>query len=161
MKATRASGLGMVIIAIAALLAASQAQLGAQPSVEPAIRIGAGDLGGTVTGANGPEAGVWVIAETTDLPTRFIKIVVTDDRGRYVIPELPKANYNVWVRGYGLIDSPKVRTMPGNFLDLSAVIAPNAAAAADYYPTIYWYWMLRVPEKNELPGPRATASPPR
>ena len=39
----------------------------------------------------GPEAGVWVIAETTDLPTKFARIVVTDDRGRYVIPDLPKA----------------------------------------------------------------------
>src|SRR5262244_3233379 len=152
MKATRASGLGMVIIATAALLAASQAQLGAQPSADPAIRIGAGDLGGTVTSANGPEAGVWVIAETTDLPTRFIKIVVTDDRGRYVIPELPKANYDVWVRGYGLVDSPKVRTAPGKYLDLNAVVAPTAAAAAEYYPAIYWYSMLRVPEKSEFPG---------
>ena len=152
MTATRASGLGMVVIGIAALLAVSQAQLGAQQSVDPAIRIGAGDLGGTVTSANGPEAGVWVIAETTDLPTRFIKIVVTDDRGRYVIPELPKASYDVWVRGYGLIDSPKVRTTPGKFLDLQAVTAPSAAAAADYYPAIYWYSMLRVPDKSEFPG---------
>jgi hypothetical protein len=152
MKAIRASGLGMVIVGIAALLAASQAQLGAQPSADPAIRIGPGDLGGTVTGANGPEAGVWVIAETTDLPTRFIKIVVTDDRGRYVIPELPKANYDVWVRGYGLVDSPKVRTAPGKYLDLNAVVAPSAATAAEYYPAIYWYSMLRVPEKSEFPG---------
>jgi hypothetical protein len=37
-----------------------------------------------------------------------VKIVVTDDRGRYVVPDLPRANYNVWVRGYGLVDSPKV-----------------------------------------------------
>ena len=152
MKAIRASGLGMVIVGIAALLAASQAQLGAQPSADPAIRIRASDLGGSVTSANGPEAGVWVIAETTDLPTRFIKIVVTDDRGRYVIPELPKANYDVWVRGYGLVDSPKVRTAPGKYLDLNAVVAPSAATAAEYYPAIYWYSMLRVPEKSEFPG---------
>ena len=57
-----------------------------------------------VTGPNGPEAGVWVIAETTDLPTNYAKIVVTDDQGRYVIPDLPTANYQVWVRGYGLVD---------------------------------------------------------
>ena len=152
MKAIRASGLGMVIVGIAALLAASQAQLGAQPSADPAIRIRASDLGGSVTSANGPEAGVWVIAETTDLPTRFIKIVVTADRGRYVIPELPKANYDVWVRGYGLVDSPKVRTAPGKYLDLNAVVAPSAATAAEYYPAIHWYSMLRVPEKSEFPG---------
>ena len=54
-----------------------------------------------------------MIAETSDLPTKFVKIVVTDDRGRYLIPDLPKASYNVWVRGYGLIDSPKSHTVPG------------------------------------------------
>ena len=42
------------------------------------------------------EAGVWVIAETTDLPTKFAKIFVTDDAGRYyLIPDLPKANYKI------------------------------------------------------------------
>ena len=45
------------------------------------------DIGGIVVGPNGPEAGVWVIAETVDLPTRFVRIVVTDDKGRYVVPE--------------------------------------------------------------------------
>ena len=64
-------------------------------------------------GPSGPEAGVWVIAETTDLPTRYTKSVVTDDQGRYVIPDLPTANYQVWVRGYGLVDSPKMRAKPG------------------------------------------------
>src|SRR4051812_41625831 len=63
--------------------------------------VGASDIGGVVTGPKGPEAGVWVIAETTELPTRLVKIVVTDDAGRYLIPELPKARYSVWVRGYG------------------------------------------------------------
>ena len=77
-----------------------------------AIPIDNDDLGGVVTGPKGPEAGVWVIAETSDLPTKFAKIVVTDDRGRYLLPDLPKANYNVWVRGYGLVDSPKTRRSP-------------------------------------------------
>jgi len=85
-----------------------------------------------VTSANGPEAGVWVIAETTDLPTKFAKIVVTDDQGRYVPPDLPKANYNVWVSVYGLVDSRKVRTTPGKILNLKAVVASTAAAAAKY-----------------------------
>src|SRR5918997_885142 len=76
-------------------------------------RIGASDLGGRVTSASGVEAGVWVIAETNELPTKFAKIVVTDERGRYVMPDLPKATYSVWVRGYGLIDSQKVRSAPG------------------------------------------------
>ena len=77
------------------------------------VPIDSDDIGGVVTGPKGPEAGVWVIAETTDLPTRFAKIVVTDDQGRYVLPDLPKANYKVWVRGYGLVDSPKVTSEPG------------------------------------------------
>ena len=78
-------------------------------------------------GPNGPEAGVWVIAETTDLPTRYTKSVVTDDQGRYVIPDLPIANYQVWVRGYGLVDSPKMRAKPGQTLNHTAVPAPRRA----------------------------------
>jgi hypothetical protein len=112
----------------------------------------ANELAGNVTSAKGPEAGVWVIAETTDLPTKFAKIVVTDDRGRYLMPELPSANYRVWVRGYGLIDSPKVSARPGRTLDLAAVPAPTRAAAAEYYPAIYWYSMLRIPAKRDFPG---------
>src|SRR6266516_1309070 len=104
---------------------------------QTAVAIDNDDLGGVVSGANGPEAGVWVIAETTDLPTQFAKIVVTDDRGQYVIPGLPKANYKVWVRGYGLVDSPKIQTPPGKILNLTAVAAPTAAAAAEYYPPVY------------------------
>ena len=76
------------------------------------VKIGASDIGGVVSSTNGTEAGVWVIAETTDLPTRYIKEVVTDDRGRYLIPDLPKATYTVWARGYGLVDSPKVEASP-------------------------------------------------
>src|SRR5690242_17794044 len=81
------------------------------------VAIDSDDIGGTVTSAKGPEAGVWVIAETTDLPTKYAKIVTTDDRGRYVLPDLPKANYKVWVRGYGLVDSPKVDGAPGKTID--------------------------------------------
>jgi hypothetical protein len=95
-----------------------------------AVSIGATDIGGVVTGANGPEAGVWVIAETNDLPTKYAKIVVTDDQGRYVVPDLPKANYDIWVRGYGLVDSPKVQGTPGKLVDLKATPAPTASAAA-------------------------------
>ena len=122
----------------------------AQQATEPAID--GDDIGGVVTGPNGPEAGVWVIAESVDLPTKFAKIVVTDDQGRYVIPDLPAVNYSVWVRGYGLVDSPKMRAKPGQHLDLTAVPAPNAAAAAHYYPAIYWYSLLKIPAENELKG---------
>jgi hypothetical protein len=69
-----------------------------------------------------------------------------------VIPDLPKAKYRVWVRGYGLIDSPKVQSETGKALALSAVPAPNDKAAAQYYPGMYWYSMLQVPAKSEFPG---------
>ena len=114
--------------------------------------IGATDIGGTVASAQGPEAGVWVIAETTDLPTKFAKVVVTDDAGRYVIPGLPAAKYKVWVRGYGLVDSPHVDGEPGKALDLAATPAPTPAAAAKYYPGMYWYSMLHIPAADQFPG---------
>jgi hypothetical protein len=116
------------------------------------IDVGPRNLGGVVRSATGPEAGVWVIAETTDLPTRFARIVVTDDQGRYVLPDLPAATYEVWVRGYGLVDSPRRRTVPGNRVDLQAVVAPSAAAAAAYYPAIHWYSLLTIPAAGEFPG---------
>src|SRR5438552_13280481 len=137
---------------LAASLACGYISLNAQQRPAPEVTIGSTDLGGVVTGTNGAEAGVWVVAETTDLPTRFAKAVVTDDRGRYVVPELPKATYNVWVRGYGLVDSPKVKATPGAHLNLTAVPAPTAAAAAEYYPGVYWYSMLQIPDKNQFPG---------
>jgi hypothetical protein len=152
MKTRKALGWGGAATA-AALLAACAAQM----SPEAGVGVGPNDLGGVVTGAKGPEAGAWVIAETTDLPTKYAKVVVTDDRGRYLVPDLPKANYSVWVRGYGLVDSPKVRTTAGKTLNLQAVTAPSAAAAAEYYPAIYWYSMLRIPAKGEFPaGPMKT-----
>jgi hypothetical protein len=121
-------------------------------SAEENISLSPDDIGGTVNGPRGPEAGVWVIAETSSLPTKFTKIVVTDDKGRFVIPGLPKANYNVWVRGYGLVDSPKTQSATGKLLALKAVAAPSEKEAAQYYPAIYWYSMLGIPPKNEFPG---------
>jgi hypothetical protein len=117
-----------------------------------AIPIDNDDIGGVVTGSKGPEAGVWVIAETSDLQTRFVRIVVTDDRGRYLVPDLPKVKYRVWVRGYGLIDSPKVDAVPGKILNLTAVPAPTPRAAAEIYPAGYWYSLMKVPDKSEFPG---------
>jgi len=135
----------VIFFALRASTLAGQAG-GGQVAIDP------DDVGGVVTSARGPEAGVWVLAETSDLPTKFVKIVVTDDRGRYLLPDLPKANYDIWVRGYGLVDSPKVKAAPGKTLNLTAVIAPNARAAAEYYPAGYWYSLIRVPEKSEFPG---------
>src|SRR4249920_2474801 len=141
---------GVVAVAIAVLLAPTPVGLNAQQSA--AVRIDTDDIGGVVTSASGPEAGVWVIAETTDLPTKFAKSVVTDDRGRYLIPDLPGATYDVWVRGYGLVDSPKVRSEPGKILNMTAVVAPTESAAAEYYPGVYWYSLLKIPERSEFPG---------
>jgi hypothetical protein len=133
-----------VMTAMAVALAVAPAPLRAQ------VAIDSDDIGGVVRSARGPEAGVWVIAETTDLPTKFARIVVTDDHGRFVIPDLPRANYKVWVRGYGLVDSSKVDGEPGRLIDLSAVVAPSAAAAAQYYPAIYWYSMLEIPDASQF-----------
>jgi hypothetical protein len=138
--------------AAAALLALAVAPLAAQPATVGPPVIGDRDLGGVVRGDHGPEAGVWVIAETTDLPTKFARVVVTDDLGRYVIPDLPRAAYRIWVRGYGLVDSPRVQATPGHTVNLNATTAPSAAAAAEYYPAIYWYSLLKIPDKSQFPG---------
>ena len=155
---TKIKSLGIVGVGIAALLAASLSKTSAQQSSAGGIQIKGDDIGGTVTSSAGPEAGVWVIAETTDLPTRYMKEVVTDDRGRYLIPDLPKASYTVWARGYGLVDSPKVMTQPGKSVDLKPTIAPDKKTAAQYYPANYWYALLEVPAKNEFPGTDAAGN---
>src|SRR5215475_4937557 len=118
---------------------------GAAQSGTQQLRIGSNDIGGVVTSARGPEAGVWVIAETTGLGTRrYAKIVATDDQGRYLIPALPAgAQYNVWVRGLGLVDSPRIHAKPGTTLNLTATVAPTAHAAAQYYSGSYWWSMLK------------------
>jgi len=144
-----------VLCVIAALLALAAlvitpARLPAQQAA--AVAIDNDDIGGVVGSPKGPEAGVWVIAETMDLPTKYAKMVVTDDRGRYVIPDLPTANYSVWVRGYGLVDSPKMRAKPGQQVNLTAVPAPDDRAAAHYYPAIYWYSMLKMPPAKDFGG---------
>src|SRR5687767_4151432 len=146
----RAVSFGLIGAALVMVMAATVNRPAAQSGDAP--RIDNDDIGGVVTGPRGPEAGVWVIAETTDLPTKMAKVVVTDDRGRYVVPDLPKANYNVWVRGYGLVDSAKVKSAPGRIVNLTATTAPNARAAAEYYPASYWYSLLQVPAKDEFPG---------
>lgn len=119
-----------------------------QPNAD--IAIAADIISGVVTSKNGPEAGVWVIAQTDDFANRFVKIVVTDDQGRYVLPELRDATYKVWVRGYGLIDSEPVELKPGHGANLSAVTAPDEAAAAQYYPAAYWYSLINPPGEDEF-----------
>jgi hypothetical protein len=116
-----------------------------------AQNVGPKDIGGVVSGPKGPEAGVWVIAETRDLPTKYAKVVVTDERGRYLIPDLPKAKYEVWARGYGLLDSFKAGGEPGQRLNLKARPATEKQAA-EFYPGMYWYSMLAIPGKDQFPG---------
>jgi len=140
----------MFAVGVAALLAISFTSINAKQAAAPAVD--ADDVGGVVRSSKGPEAGVWVIAETKDLPTPYAKIVVTDDQGRYLLPDLPKASYSVFVRGYGLVDSPRVSATPGKALNLTAVLAPTPHAAAQYYPAGYWLSMLRIPEAGEFPG---------
>src|SRR5579862_4401806 len=112
-----------------------------------------GYITGTVTGDKGPEAGVWVIAETNDLQTKMIKTVVTDDQGKYLLPELPAVNYKVWVRGYGIVDSAKVNAKPSaNQVALKVTSAKTPQEAAKVYPGDYWLSLLEPPAKNLFPG---------
>ena len=150
MKITVNARLGL--LAVVGMLATALSCADAQQDIEGGVAIDADDIGGVVGGPNGPEAGVWVIAETMDLPTKFNRIVVTDDQGRYLLPDLPDATYDVWVRGYGLVDSPKTPVTPGTTQNLTAVPAPNEAAAAAYYPAGYWLSLIQVPDKDEFPG---------
>ena len=148
--------LAATILALVVCTANSVAQRGASDGVA----IDPDDIGGVVTGRAGPEAGVWVIAETTDLPTRFARIVVTDDRGRYLLPDLPKASYDIWVRGYGLVDSARVKSGPGKQVNLTATPAPDPHAAAQYYPNGYWFSLIQVPAKSDFPGTGANGIAP-
>jgi hypothetical protein len=150
--------LQLAVIAFAAAMVFALAGVQGQVAPQAAVAVDNDDIGGVVTGPRGPEAGVWVVAETRETATRLIKIAVTDDRGRYLIPDLPKANYDVWVRGYGLVDSAKVKTAPGKSLNLTAVAAPAPGAAAAYYPAQYWFSLLQVPPPQDFPGTGANGN---
>jgi hypothetical protein len=149
---TKANRLPAFAAAAAMLLATASATVQGQQVDAAAVKPGPKSIAGVVSSPAGPEAGVWVVAETTQLPTRFTRIVVTDDRGRYLIPDLPQSDYGVFARGYGLVDSPKMRAKPGQRLDIAAPAAPSEAAAAHYYPAIYWYSLLAIPEKSRFGG---------
>lgn len=140
------------VLLMGIVVAGISAGLPSDLNAQQLVTVDADDIGGVVSGPSGPEGGVWVIAETTDLPTRYTKSVVTDDLGRYVIPDLPVANYQVFVRGYGLVDSPRMRAKPGQVLNHTAVRAPDERAAAHYYPAIYWYTMMRIPPAGDFGG---------
>src|SRR3981189_2546775 len=113
---------GATVLSLVAFAISSHVGVRAQQAAAQTVAVDNDDIGGVVTGPKGPEAGVWVIAETADLATKFVKIVVTDDQGRYLVPDLPKANYNLWVRGYGLVDSKPVAGTLGAQINLTAVV---------------------------------------
>jgi hypothetical protein len=143
--------MGVLTAALIAVTASFVASAAGQQGQRPAPATGF--ITGVVQGPAGPEAGVWVIAETKDLPTNFIKIVVTDDQGRFTLPQLPAASYGVWVRGYGLVDSAPTQLKPSA---TSATLRVNAAKtpqeAAKVYPGDYWLSMLEPPDKSLFPG---------
>jgi hypothetical protein len=161
---TRSRSARLLLVASLLVLAGCQGDEPAQnKSTTPAEsatggavpEIDSDDIGGVVTSGSGPEAGVWVIAETDDFDTRFARIVVTDDEGRYLVPDLPAAGYRLWVRGYGLEDSAKVPATLGTIVNLGAVVAEDPAVAAQVYPAAYWYAMMKLPQEEEvanLPG---------
>src|SRR5262245_55650952 len=143
MKRRRAARLAIAAVVATVLAWVTLPELTAQEG---------GVIRGVVRSASGPEEGVWVIAETTNLPTKFRKIVVTGDAGRYVLPELPAATYQVWVRGYGLVDSKPVQAKVGQTLDLTASKAATPQEAARIYPADYWYSIIQPPSAKEFPG---------
>ncbi len=118
-----------------------------------------GFISGRVLNGTNPEAGVWVIAETHETNTPFMKIVVTDEPGRYTLPQLPNATFSVWVRGYGLVDSAKVKGRPGDTsLELKVQSAKDAREAAKVYPADYWLSLLEPPAASNFPGTGGAAS---
>ena len=145
---TRVAAIGLVLLAGATIYPLTALQTPQQQAL--------GYIQGTVRSTAGVEAGVWVIAETKDLPTGMIKSVVTDDQGRYMLPEMPSANYKLWVRGYGLVDSTPITAKPSTAnnapaVNLTAVVARNDLEAARVYPGNYWMQMIEPPAKSAFP----------
>ena len=139
----------MAVLLFVLMVAAAIVRTEARP--QSGLMVGADNIGGVVTSAKGPEAGVWVIAEQVNSTAKFGKIVVTNDQGQYLLPDLPKGNYKLWVRGYGLVDSTPVDGTTGQTVALTAVIAPDARAAAQVYPAAYWAALMKIPTMADFP----------
>src|SRR4029450_6455826 len=121
-------------------------------SAQGGVQVDRSSIGGTVVNAASgkAEAGVWVIAETK-LAVPYRKIVVTDDQGRFLVPDLPAASYDVWVRGYGLKDSGKTKAERGSQGKLQVNNAASPQEEAKSYPAAYWTSLIHPPSKDELP----------
>jgi hypothetical protein len=133
-------------------VAGQQASTGA--SNASGFPIDSKSIGGVVVNGESakPEAGVWVIAETKSLPVPYRKIVVTDDQGRFLVPDLPDGAYELWVRGYGLKDSERVKASRGGRVKLQSVNAADPKEAAKIYPASYWTSLIQPPSKDQLPA---------
>src|SRR6202163_278421 len=118
------------------------------------VRVDKNSGGGVVLNSDGakPEAGAWVIAETKSLPVPFRKIVVTDDQGRFLVPDLPEGEYELWVRGYGLKDSERLSGVRGGQVKIRVASGDTPQQAAKIYPASYWTSLIHPPAKEELPA---------
>jgi hypothetical protein len=146
-------GAGAIGIALFAVAPTQAQQTGAKAPAKTRYVSPPGYITGVVQSEQGPQAGVWVIAETKDFQTPMIKIVVTNDAGKFLLPELPVANYKVWVRGYGLVDSNPIQMKPSaTEMTLKAVSAKTPGEAAKVYPGDYWLSMMAPPAKDLFPG---------
>src|SRR5712675_1559356 len=149
MRSVARTSLWAVLVIICIL---SRPASGGQQAV-PGLQVDKSSVGGLVVNSSGgkPEAGVWVIAETKSLPVPFRKIVVTDDRGRFLVPDLPAGSYELWVRGYGLKDSDPAKASLGGQVKLQVSNAATPQEAAKIYPASVWVSMIHPPAKDELP----------
>jgi len=73
-------------------------------------------------------------------------------RDRFLVPDLPAGSYELWVRGYGLKDSDRVKASLGGTVKLQISNAANPQEAAKIYPASYWTSMIQPPAMSELPA---------
>lgn len=151
MKRSAVVLLAVLVVALAGIAIWQRGRAGGRAPSASSVSIDPSSIGGVVVNGGRPEAGVWVVAETTDLPTHFTRIVVTDDSGRFVVPDLPAATYDVWVRGYGLRDSTPVKARRGDTVTLEAATARSKEEAAKIYPANYWLSLYEPPPADALP----------
>jgi streptogramin lyase len=144
----------MTWVLLALLCLAARPVAGGGPQNVPGLKVDKGSIGGVVVNSAGgkAEAGVWVIAETKSLPAPFRRIVVTDDQGRFLVPDLPEGEYEVWVRGYGLKDSERTKALCGETVKLQVANAATPQEAAKIYPASYWTSLIQPPPMSELPA---------
>ena len=142
------------MVCISGCLAAAHSLRPMHASASPAVQVDKSSIGGVVVNVSGqkPEAGVWVVAETKSLPVPFRKIVVTDDEGQFLLPDLPDASYEIWVRGYGLKDSARVKGARGESVSIQVANAKDPQEAAKIYPANYWTSLVEPPPQSDLPS---------